>query len=119
MSTQDLYFKANSALLHNSQFLPTSSLNIDLDSAFLDFDFFSLGLLGGRSAKISVSSLNKSSSFVTAFFGRFVALDTAVGGAMSESTYHKRLHVKESWNFELNSTIDQNHFDANISGISG
>ncbi len=70
-------------------FLPTSSLNIDFASTvFFVFDFFSFGLLEGRSANMSVSSWNKSSSFVCAFFGRFVALGTAVGGAanMSESS---------------------------------
>ena len=64
--------------------IPTSSLKMDLLSvAFLLF-FFSLGLLVGRSAKMSVSSLNKSSSFVTAFLGRFFA--TAVGGAANISS---------------------------------
>ena len=69
------------------QNLPISSLNngLALDTA-LAFFFFSFGFAAGMSAKMSVSSLNKSSSLVLAFFGRFDFVGLAAANMSSSSS---------------------------------
>jgi hypothetical protein len=84
----------------------TSSLNILLLAAVaVFFFFFSFGFAAGTSAKMSVSSLNKSSSFVLALFVFFF---TVLDGNISSSCKANIVYFQRE-KFENIKVVIRNH----------